>query len=334
MKKIQNVVNHLAFVIDASSSMGHLSDSVVSVVDNQIAHLRNVSREKDQETRVSIYVFADSVSCLVFDMDCLRMPSIKDFYQPYGWTALIDGAYKAIEDMNKIPELYGDSSKLVYVITDGAENRSRKSSVDLKRQISALAENWTLAVFVPDKTGQTYAEKCGFPKDNILIWDATSKQGVENIGKIIKDATDNYMVQRATGVKGTKNLFQLNADLSSRKVRDNLDSLAPEKYMMISVHKDTPIKEFVESWTKEPYVVGSGYYLLTKPEKVQAYKQVAIKNKQSGRVYVGSAARQMLGLPSHEVKVAPVATDAYDIFLQSTSVNRKLIGGTQVLVMK
>lgn len=42
----------------------------------------------------------------------------------------------------------------------------------------------------------------------------------------------------------------------------------------------------------------------------------------------------MLGLPDFEVKVNPASYGQYDIFVQSTSVNRKLIKGTKLLVLK
>jgi len=70
-----------------------------------------------------------------------------------------------------------------------------------------------------------------------------------------------------------------------------------------------------------------------KPEnEVQDHKQIAIRDKKTGVIYSGVNARQMLGLPYHgTVKVVPGNHGAYDIFIQSTSVNRKLVKGTQVL---
>ncbi len=45
-----------SLVLDASSSMSHLSRKVVEVADQQIAYLARRSRELDQETRVTVYV--------------------------------------------------------------------------------------------------------------------------------------------------------------------------------------------------------------------------------------------------------------------------------------
>jgi len=333
MKKITNYINNITFVVDASSSMSHLSKDVVKVFDSQVEYLKRRSKELEQETRISLYVFSDTVSNIVFNMDCLRMPSLAGYYNANGMTALIDGTVKAIEDAKKIPELYGDSSHMLLVFTDGQENRSRTKPDTLKTLINSLADNWTVAVFVPDQMGVHECKRFGFPTNNISVWDATSSKGVSEMGEKVRQVTENYMTQRASGVRGTKDLFQLNVSVSSDQIRSKLDALDPTKYMMINVNKKTPVKPFIESWTQKPYVVGSTYYQLTKPENVQGYKQVALKNKLSGKVYVGEASRKMLGLPDHEVKVTPGKLANYEIFLQSTSVNRNLVKGTQCLVI-
>jgi hypothetical protein len=80
--------------------------------------------------------------------------------------------------------------------------------------------------------------------------------------------------------------------------------------------------------------MGSAFYELVKPEKVQGKKQVMIRERQSGKVYSGHEARQLLNLPPYEVKVAAVDHPNYDIFVQSTSVNRKLVPGQEVIVVK
>jgi len=41
----------------------------------------------------------------------------------------------------------------------------------------------------------------------------------------------------------------------------------------------------------------------------------------------------LLGLPDYEVKVNPAATPDFTIFIQSTSVNRKLLADTNLLIL-
>lgn len=332
--KPQNIINHIGFIIDASGSMGHLTKEVVKVFDEQVANLVELSKNLNQETRVSVYQFDNVVENLIFDMDVLRLPSLKDIYKIGGSTALVDATLQGIEDLKLTCQLYGDHSFLLFVITDGGENASRNKGDKLAKLIGALPDNWTVATFVPDQMGKFAAQKFGFPNDNIMIWNATS-QGLKETNKTITQATTNYFTQRSKGIRSTKNLFSLDtSNLNTSVVNSTLVQLKPSEYSLYPVNKDVPIKDWVEGFTKQPYVIGSAYYQLTKPEKIQAAKQICVQNKKNGKLYSGRNARDLLGLPDVEVKVAPVSYADFNIFVQSTSVNRKLIGGTNVLVMK
>lgn len=331
---IKNYINHIVFVVDSSSSMKRLTAETVRVFDTQIKHLAQRSKELDQETRVTVYFFSDTTKCVIYDKDVLRLPSLKDYYDPYGNTALIDGMLLSISDLELTSQKYGDHSFLIFGLTDGEENASRKSSSDLLNKIKALPENWTVACLVPNQTGVHEAKKFGFPANNVQVW-STDVGGVEKAGDKIRAATDAFMTARTKGVRGTKNLFDLDvSNLNTDVVMDKLDQLSANQYVLIPVHNDSVIQPLVESWTKNPYIKGSAYYQLTKAEKIQPYKQVCIQDKLSGKVYSGTNARQMLKLPATEVKVNPTTHNKFDIFIQSTSVNRKLLQGTKLLVIK
>lgn len=331
----QNYINHITFVIDASGSMDRLASAVVKVADNQVEYLARRSKELDQETRATIYTFDDRPKCIYYDKDVLRMPSLKGSYQIGGSTALIDASIKAIDDLAETSQLYGDHAFLVYVLTDGEENRSRKSAADLSKRIKGLNDNWTVACFVPDANGKHEAKKFGFPADNIAVWD-TSSRGMSEVAKVIRDTTDNFMNNRVKGVRGTKNLFNMDdavANVTKAAVAAKLPRLHPGQYRMIDVKKEGPISELVEKTTRRAYRLGEAYYQLSKPEKVQAGKTVALFDKKSKGVYVGPEARQLLSLPDFEVKVAPASHPDFEIFIQSTSVNRKLMTGTRLLLI-
>lgn len=332
----QNYINHVAMVLDASSSMAPLSSQLVAVADNQIKHLAQRSKELDQETRVTVYTFADysNIQCVFYDKDVLRMPSLIGHYRSYGNTALIDASLKALEDLARTPELYGDHAFLVYVLTDGEENNSRQSSDHLSSRIQGLKDNWTVAAFVPNPTGKFEAKRFGFPADNIAIWD-TSTKGIAEVGETIRKATDMYMTSRTSGVRGYKNLFSMSdavANVSPIAVQQ-LSKLGFHQYRVADVKSDTPIASFVEQFTGRSYKLGEAYYALTKNEKIQAGKLIAILDRKTKDVYSGANARTLLGLPDSEVKVSPALHPNYDIFVQSTSVNRKLVRGTKLLLI-
>lgn len=333
-KNIQKLINHIAFVIDASSSMGHLSSQVINLFDNQVKYLASRSKELDQETRVSVYLFADKVSNLVYDIDVMRLPSLSGYYKAYGNTALVDGTLKAIDDLEKTVQLYGDHSFLLYVLTDGAENASYARADKLLSTIQSLKDNWTVATLVPNQMGVHEAKKFGFPAQNISVWDV-SAQGMNEVNNIVTKATENYFRGRATGIRSTKNLFQVDTSkLNTTQVKKKLDELSAAEYQVFPVRADNQvIKPFVESWTGKPYRTGSAYYQLSKKELVQVNKQVMVKNKLNGKVYSGLNARQLIGLPDHEVKVEPGSIKEYEIFIGSSSINRKLVKGTELIVL-
>jgi hypothetical protein len=332
---INNYINHITFVIDQSSSMSGFKDQVVAVFDSQIQYLAQRSQELDQETRVTVYFFADKSNCIIYDKDVLRLPSLKNLYNPYGNTALIDSTLDALDDLSLIPQKYGNHDHLILAITDGSNNISNDKASILKNKIESLDDNWTIAVLVPNQIGVHEAKKFGFPAENIQVWDTTSRNGVELAGEKIKAATNNFMVARSKGIKGTKNLFQLDlSNLTTKKVETTLNQLNPNEYILIPIQTDAAvIKPIVESWTKKDYVKGSAYYQLVKPETVQAGKQICIQNKLNGKVFSGTNARSILNLPDSEIKINPTDHGSFNIFVQSTSVNRKLPRGTNLIVI-
>lgn len=329
-----NFINHIVLLLDASGSMQDIKAEVCKAADGAIAHLAQRSRELEQETRISVYMFSGrgQCECLIFDKDVLRLPSIASLYKVGGQTALIDATIKAIDDLSKTCVLYGDHSFLIYVLTDGEENCSRHDSGDLKRKLQQLPENWTLAAFVPNAVGVSEAKKFGFPAENVQVWQA-SGSGVKEVGEVIRRTNDAYMQYRSTGQRGFKNLFKLDKQLDMRHVQKALTELHFGQYRIFDVKVDEAIAPFIERALNRPYKLGEAFYELMKPETVQATKDVVIKNRKTHKLYKGPDARHLLGLPDHDVKVAPADLVDWQIFVQSTSVNRKLIGGTSVVVL-
>jgi hypothetical protein len=330
----QNYINHVVLVLDASSSMQKHAAKVVQVVDSQIEYLAKRSRELDQETRITVYAFSyrTNIRCLIYDKDVLRMPSIRNLYSPSGMTALIDATLLSLSDLKLTPEKYGEHAFLFYVLTDGIENDSRSGPGTLSRELEMLPGHWTVAALVPNSNAVFETKKFGFPAGNIEVWDATTAQGItEGVDKI-RHATDTFMVNRTYGKRGTTNLFKLNV-VRETDIPEKLVALTAGSFVVYDVPSDSRIDEFVGTQQRQRYQIGSGYYQLTKTETIQMNKNVAIRHP-NGTVYSGPQARELLGLPDTEsVRVKP-GDYPYDIFVQSTAPNRKLLAGTKVLVMR
>lgn len=351
--KISNKINHVAVLMDASSSMSSYGQDVVEVVDGLVKTLAEESQRFDQETRVTIYTYSspsgwrtnDAVKCVAFDKDALRLPSLVGHYRANGMTALIDATWTAIDDLEKTAQLYGEHSFVVYNVTDGYENSSSHTKVELRKRLLNLPDNWTMAALVPDRHGAEAAEAMGFPRGNIAQWDARSRHGVEKMGSTLRASTVSFMDTRSkTGMRSTTSLFTPQMDKVDETAlkKAGLTPLDPSKYVLIPVTEEIRIDEFVKQCTTS-YVVGKGYYQLTGGRKpkgkrgiiVQGNKQVAVLNKKTNEVFTGDAARQLIGLPKENVTVDPTKTDGdFILFVQSTSLNR-ILGplGTKFLLM-
>lgn len=331
----QNYINHIALVLDASYSMSGRKDQLIQVADAQIAYLAEQSKTMDQETRITVYTFDDYVKCVIFDKDVLRLPSIASLYQINGNTALIDATMKSQEDLAQTAQMYGDHSFLTFVLTDGQENRSRfYNKFQLSDKLQQLPENWTVAVLVPDMTAKHWAKQMGFPADNIAVWDIHSRDGITEVGKTIRAATDNFMTGRAVGIRGSRSIFSTSADVLNKKTvkAANLKPIAKKSYKVFDVVAAEPIRPFVEAQGLH-YSLGVAFYQLSKTESIQPQKKIAVMNRKTGTFYAGTEARDLIGLPAMEVRVKPDYNPDYDVFIQSTSVNRKLVPGTKLLVM-
>lgn len=342
-KSSQNIINHIALVLDASVSMVRHQHTVPKVADTLIKELAEHSKLVDQETRVSVYTFSDYqyIDCLIYDKDVLRLPSIAGLYKIIGNTALCSATLRAIDDLAMTPEKYGDHSYLIDIITDGQENVSLAADLNkLPTVLRNLKENWTLAAFVPDAQGVHYAKKFGFPAGNITTWDTTSGSGFTEVGEVIRQSTYTYMDNRAHGVRGSRNLFNM-TPANPKDIKKSLTPMTPGSYVIEPVKLDMRIDDFTKGVVGS-YTPGRTYYEMTKRENIQGYKGIAILVEADKKLYVGDAARDLVGIPKGtDVRVGPGDHPGYKVFVQSTSMNRKLLGisekyphGTQALIMR
>lgn len=117
---------------------------------------------------------------------------------------------------------------------------------------------------------------------------------------------------------------------------EDLKPVDPARFQVLDVMKDQDIKSFVLD-TGAMFKTGKGFYEWTKSEEIQERKEVVLVERVSGDMWSGAKAREMINLPLGERgTLSPKSTSAefknkYKVFIQSTSNNRKLIGGTKFL---
>jgi len=111
----------------------------------------------------------------------------------------------------------------------------------------------------------------------------------------------------------------------------DLTAVPPSRFQVMEVDRDIDIKGFVQR-NGLRFKVGRGFYEFTKSVKVQDHKEVVLMDRNTGDMFTGKRARELLGLPDFgTVTIRPSSMEHYVPFIQSTSSNRKLLGGTRFL---
>lgn len=253
-----------------------------------------------------------------------------------GSTPLFDSIGMLIDQLESSPDANNpDVNFLVMSITDGGDNSSRNTRqvIDRIRRLQNT-DRWTFVFRVPRGYAREL-ERFGVHAGNILEWDQTQR-GVQEASVKTSAAMETFYKGKAAGTQATKSFYSTDmTGVTASQVKKALIDISADVLVWdVAVAEDgQAIRLFCESRLNHAMKRGAAFYqLMKKEDEVQDYKQIVIRDKKSKVVYSGANARQMLGLPYNgTVKVVPGNHGTYDIFIQSTSVNRKLVKGTQVL---
>lgn len=316
--------------------MATIREDVRNAYNSMLAGIRDRSVQDKMKTFVSLTLFDSKIETVYGPTPVEFVQDLK-VYPIRGSTALYDAVAASA---NTLSHNNKDASNLVLTFTDGEENSSFMYNAKRLREFIKEKEdlgNWTFTFQLPPRYADAFASRLGVSRENCREWEAT-KVGVQDMYQATSGALNNYFDSRSRGVKQVKTFYEVEADLSTVKtgeVKKKLKDLSKD-FKVLTVDKEYPIKDFVELKTKKTYVIGSAYYQLTKTEKVQPTKSILVMEKGSSKVYGGNEARSLIGLPTNgsHAKVTPGNVGKWDIFVKSTSVNRKLVRGTRLLLDK
>lgn len=340
--------NYIGFSCDHSASMGHIVEAARKDFNSNIESLREAAIAHSQDTIVSVikcgfrdpFIHGSSTKneFEYVNSNVLAIQPIRSggYIARGNSTPLFDSVGELIESFKKVPDANDpDVSFLIMVITDGQDNSSRTwSAARLSAEISRLqaTDRWTFVFRVP-RGYKSDLVRMGIPSGNILEWDQTDK-GVETASKVTSTSMSNFYAARSVGAKSTSTFYANVGDVDVKKVKAQLVDISSEVqiFSVLPQEDGEQIRVFCENRISGPMLKGAAFYELTKLEKkVQDYKQIMVREKSSGKIYCGSAARDLLGLPhSGDIKLAPGSFGAFDVFVQSTSVNRKVPAGSMV----
>jgi len=346
--EVQIKRTRVAICVDASGSMSSIgSTAVVAGVNTTLDGLRkNATDENIFEASVFLFGVGHNSDVVMIEpmRDIRSMPNMTpERYSAQGMTPLFECVGKAIDYIKQMPvNSKENTAALVYIITDGAENASRPPYT--VQQVTAMmakeqaTDAWTFAFQIPDNDIMTFRRTYpGVPEGNIQGWAVSQgARGYQAASVLNAQSVASYSASRSVGTKSSRNFYTTNlAGVDLNALRSQLtDYSGLVKFW--KVEKEADISAFAAEKTKAPYVVGTIFYMLTKKETVQSYKDILVRVKHSKQVYGGQNARKLIGIDpndKNDATVIPGNHADYDIFVQSASVNRKLVRGTEIIYL-
>lgn len=330
--------NHVIFLLDKSGSMSHLTSKVREKYVELLQELKKNSEKYDQLTEVSLYQFSYSADKVYEGKNIDAAISEGMYYSANGGTALFDGISKVIGDGMQHTDYHDeDTSYLVIILTDGAENSSITQASHINELLKQVDKTgrWTVTFQCP-RGGRSALTQLGIYSDNINEWDAT-EEGLEEATASTTCGFSSFYDGRSKGLMSSRS-FYVQPDLTNVKTKDlaKLDDLSKQfnTMMVIGLFITIPVRDFIQQ-NNITFIKGNVYYELLKKETVRYNKQILVQDKTTGEIYGGVQARNLIGLPDNkDAKVIPGNHGKYIIYVMSTSINRKLGRGSRILVKK
>lgn len=310
--------------------------------NSTIESVRNAAIEHQQDTLVTVvecgYGTTSLSRAVVQNSTVLALKPLDVWdYSVGGGTPLWDSVGLAIDLLQAVPDKDDPQvSFLVLVTTDGFDIHSRKYTArTLADRISALqkTDRWSFVFRVPFGNKSALV-RLGIPEGNIIEW-AQTEVGVETSRAATSSAVGSYFTARAKGATATTKFYADLSNVTTEQVKKELKDISGEVFLWPISEADAgaEIRPFIEKRLKRPMTKGAAFYQLTKTESdVQDYKKIVVRDKATNAVYGGDGVRHLLNLPIvGKIRLAPKNLGNYDVFIQSTSVNRKLVVGSQLL---
>ena len=333
---------HCAFCIDESGSVAGIVKPLVEAYNQTVTDIRSAVLDEGQEASMTALAFGDRVlkhRILYVGQQVQTVePLDHNSLNPTGMTPLFDSVWRAIKKLEELDDGKPSTSFVVSVITDGQENQSVDPGVPTTvKEIAkkTATDRWTFTFLVPDGNEDWFSNRFNIPRGNIQGWDTKTARGTKDAFIVSSAAYGEFFKQKSSrGIKkmSSKSFYSSTADLTVRTARSALSEITGQVEFIVP-HMDCQIRDAIIGHGKE-WIKGAAFYALIKTEKkVQPYKMVALRVKTSGKVYSGQSARDMLGIgqATGTVRLVPGDHGKFDVFIQSTSVNRKIAAGTEVM---
>ena len=337
------IQTHVAFCIDESGSVGSIIVPLVDAYNQTVTDIRTAVLDEGQEASMTALAFGDRVlkHRILYvgqQVQTVKPLSAEDF-NCTGMTPLFDSVYRAIKKLEELDDGKPDTSFVISIITDGHENQSVDPGVPTTLKLieeKTATDRWTFTFLVPNGNEESFSRQFRIPRGNVQGWDTKTARGTKEAFIVSSAAYNTFFKEKSAVGRGktmsSRSFYSSTSDLTVRDARSALSEIT-KQVEFLTAHAEGKIRDVVLDHGKA-WIKGAAFYALIKTEKkVQDYKLVALRVKTSGKVYCGQEARDMLGIGGvmGTVRLVPGDHGKFDVFIQSTSVNRKIPAGSEVM---
>lgn len=369
-RTVSEYTTRVAIEIDISGSMHPHIREVTQAYNRLLDSLAEKALRFDQSIVVSLSVFSIDRKLIYTNRPVHLAPRLDVVLTPSGATSLYLAMAKGAETLDTPIGVSEDVANLVIVLTDGHNTEPFLPGAFRELINYIRSPTYTFAVFTDNPQG--FVEKFvrdarsqGTPpsirEDEIEAITGSWQPGAVGArmwAEQVSTSMDAYLTARAKGERKVKS-FTHKVDLDSRTIP--WTKMSPMAVMHTVVDRDTPLPEFAQCMldlTSDVYckvygnpkatiphkfTKGTGFYELTPDQgtvTIQPYKQVILEDlsiagrSSRHRFFSGPKAREALGIADASGNVKVKAGDLQDVrvYVQSTSVNRKLLKGAHFVL--
>lgn len=326
--------NYISFVNDHSGSMLGLAQAACKDFNANIAAIKDAASAEMLDTVVSVSEVGYNMGLSVTVSNPHVLKPLTE-WKASGGTPLWDGINALLKMLLALPDINKPQvSMLVMITTDGEATRSMICLDELAAIMRPLIATgrWTFVARVPAGISSRHKAdlvKLGIQAGNIQTWE-TTEAGMAASTVQTAQAMGDYFRGRSAGSRATSAFYTDASKVNVAALEDISKKVS--LYVVPREPNGIEIRDFILS-KRMVYLKGAAFYQLTKTEaRVSHTKQVLVRDQATGKVFGGKQARDMIGLPSdRNARLHPGDHKAFDLFIQSESINRKLVGGTGVL---
>lgn len=201
--------NRIGIIVDSSSSMVPMRNEVIAAFNAQVEAIR--ANNKDMDTKVSFLTFSDAphgFKVLNQPVETLQKLTEAD-YNPNGWTALYDAIGEMLNHFQSLPEANDPNcSFLLFIVTDGEENRSRIWNYQsLTQRIKSLETTgrWTFTYLGAGEGLKDVGSTIGVSWSNTFTGANLRMPGA--YATVASVSTRSFMNARMSGQSASDNFF-------------------------------------------------------------------------------------------------------------------------------